>query len=98
VYPLTSTGNVSLYARLRPPTRFTSDTAQEVKLDEELMLLKSLYDYLEDDASNPGAADKFLAQYEMRLDQVRQLMEGGPFLLDEENTDIPDDWFDRNDS
>lgn len=65
--PLTTTGKVWVTYRTYPAT-FKEDDDQ-IFLDTQLLLLGTCYDVLEDDGTNPGAADKFKALF---LDALAQ--------------------------
>jgi hypothetical protein len=61
ILPVTETGDLRITYRRRP-ARFTVDE-DVILLDDELMILGSIWDIMEDDSTNPGAADKFRAMY-----------------------------------
>lgn len=42
----------------------------EVPMDDQLMILGAAYDYIEDDGTNPGQAEKFLNMFNARLLQL----------------------------
>lgn len=92
VWPRASVGFVMLHKRLYPIQSLIDNPEQDVALDDQLLILKCAYDYLEDDGSNPGAADKFLAMFDARHDQIQHELNKGPFLLDDARDDIPSEW------
>ncbi len=94
VWPRDSTEVVHIFARQRPDSFLDSPT-QEVKVDDQLMILRACYDYLEDDGNNPGAADKFLAMFEARYDQINHLLNKGPIILGYTSTTVPESWEER---
>lgn len=64
ILPMISTGTVAVTYRKRPAL-FEAD-ADTVNMDEQLMICGAAFDLLEDDATNPGAADKFRMMYDER--------------------------------
>jgi len=67
VIPATSTGKVFVSYR----TRLTAfGDAVEIPVDEQLIILGVCFDILEDDGTNPGAADKFRTFYTERMSQI----------------------------
>ncbi len=67
IIPVNSSGVVWLTYRLRPDTDWTDDTV--INMDEQLLILGTCYDMLEDDGLNPGASDKFLNMFNARVKQ-----------------------------
>lgn len=66
-WPLTSTGNVNVYARTVP-----SLASGAINFDSDCLALGAAYEYIEADASNPGLADMFRGRFEERLKTLRQ--------------------------
>ena len=91
VFPQTSTSPISLYRRKRPDS-FLDNGNVIVKIDDQLMILKAVWDYLVDDGNNPSAADKFLGLYEARLVQIQHSLNRGPIALTNEVNTIPTGW------
>ena len=79
IWPKASTGNLIVHYRVKPDD-FVSEN--EVKFDDEALILGSTYDYLEDDGTNPGATQKFQALFESRLRQLKNLRSQAPISLD----------------
>jgi hypothetical protein len=67
IAPTTTTGKVWLTYRTKPKD-FEEDH-EVVLLDQQLMILGTCWDILEDDGTNPGASDKFRGLYQ---DQIAQ--------------------------
>jgi len=67
VIPVTTTGVVSVNYRTYP-LAFDDDT--EILLDSGMLEFGACAAYLEDDASNPAAADKYRAMYDQRFNQL----------------------------
>ena len=63
ILPITSTGAVEITYRTKP-NNFVGD-GDEVDMDESLMIYGVAADILDDDGTNPGAADKFRMQADM---------------------------------
>lgn len=79
VWPKTATGTVELYGRTKPDDFTGTDT---VDFDSQCLVLGACYDFLEDDGSNPGAAEKFRNLFENRLRQLKKLRSNAPISLD----------------
>lgn len=79
IWPKTATGNIIVHYRTKPDD-FTGSS--EVNFDSETLVLGACYDYLEDDASNPGAVAKFQTLFESRLKQMKDLYQKNPISLD----------------
>lgn len=67
VIPKISTGKVYVSYRTRL-TEFIGPTV--IPIDEQLIILGVCFDILEDDGTNPGAADKFRTFYAERMSQI----------------------------
>lgn len=70
ILPVTTTGKVWITYRTKPDD-FEEDS-DEIFLDTQLLLLGTCYDVLEDDGTNPGAADKFKSMYMDALSQFNK--------------------------
>lgn len=68
VWPMTATGTLRLHVRKKPNAFVPNDV---VYLDDQALILGAVYDYLEDDGTNPNATQKFQKLYE---DRVKQLL------------------------
>lgn len=95
VWPLDRTGHVNVWYR----TRLDDDDwdiekaeTTNINLDDELLILGTVYDWLVDDASNEDAARKYQQQYEARYQQLVTLgMQHGISKYDASNG-IPTQW------
>lgn len=67
VLPYGSEQDVNIYARKRPEPFMADD---EVFMDDQVLILGTVYDFLEDDGSNPRAAQKFLQMFNERYDSL----------------------------
>lgn len=79
VWPKTATGTITVGLRTKPDAFEGDDT---VDFDEQLLILGASYDYLEDDASNPGATQKFEAMFDSRRKQWHRMLNSLPVSLD----------------
>lgn len=70
VIPLYDTGPVYVTYRTKP-ANFSNDD-DVVDMDEQLMILGTCYDMLEDDNTNPAAADKFKNMFDARVKQYQR--------------------------
>ena len=68
--PKTSTGKVYVTYRTKPKD-FEED-GDKIFMDTQLLLLGSCWDVLEDDGTNPGAADKFRILFQDALSQFNR--------------------------
>jgi hypothetical protein len=57
-YPIASTDNVIVHYREKQAA-FVDDPTATLDFDEDLLVFAAVYDYLEDDGSNPGATEKY---------------------------------------
>ncbi|MAG26316.1 hypothetical protein CMI47_12270 [Candidatus Pacearchaeota archaeon] len=79
VWPLASTGDIVVGYRTRPAT-FTSTV--EVDFDDQALILGAVFDYLEDDGTNPNATQKFQLLFEARVKQLKNNFNSAPISLD----------------
>jgi len=70
VLPVTTTGKVLVSYRTKPDD-FQED-GDEIHMDQQLLLLGSCWDVLEDDGTNPGASDKFRVLFQDALAQFNR--------------------------
>ena len=79
VWPKASTGNVIVHYRTKPADFTETDT---VDFDDQAIILGSVYDYLEDDGTNPNATEKFQSLFESRVKQLKNNLSAAPISLD----------------
>jgi hypothetical protein len=79
IWPKTSTGDINVRFRTKPDT-FTS--TDEIDFDDQALILGTVFDYLEDDGTNPNATQKFQLLFETRVKQLKNLFNDGPISLD----------------
>lgn len=70
VFPLNTTGKIYVTYRTKPDD-FEEDN-DEIFMDTQLLLLGTCWDVLEDDGTNPGAADKFRILFQDALSQFNR--------------------------
>lgn len=71
VLPINSTGDIWLTYRTKPDDFANDDDV--INMDKQLIILGTCYDMLEDDSTNPGAADKFKAMFDARVKQYQRM-------------------------
>ena len=79
VWPLAATGDIILRVRTKPGT-FTSE--DEIDFDDQSLILGSVFDYLEDDGTNPNATQKFQLLFEARVKQLKNNFNSAAISLD----------------
>ena len=89
-WPITATSTVNIHARSHPGT---FNNASVVYMDRMLLVAGATWDYLEDDATAPGAAEKFQVAFESRLQQLKELSAQHPIEFMAERNTVPDQWF-----
>ncbi len=89
-YPITSTNNIVIRARLQPTTAFGGD--EVIKIDPWLLTLGATYFYLEDDGTNPGATEKYQNLYEDRFETLRSANNDDRVILDKYSEEVPTTW------
>ncbi len=79
IWPRAATGTIEAFYRTRPATYVGVD---EVDFDDQALILGSVFDYLEDDGTNPNATQKFQLLFEARVRQLERSLDSGPIDLD----------------
>jgi len=79
VWPKTATGDITVRVRTEPDTFVLTD---EVDFDDQALILGTVFDYLEDDGTNPNATQKFQFLFEARVKQLKKEFDSGPISLD----------------
>ena len=80
LWPLTSTGKVQFHRRTLPAD-FATGSTTAIDFDSQALILGSVYDYLEDDGTNPGATDKFERMFNARVKQLGDSLDQSPIPL-----------------
>lgn len=81
VWPLSTSQNLWVYARVRPANIFT-DPDVRVNFDDIALTYKAAFDIATDDGSNPAQIDKFQTMFTSRIDQLQKQEHNQPILLD----------------
>lgn len=95
VRPINTTGDVHVWYRTKLADSVWEDGTYdtEVNMDEEVLILGSVYDFLSDDGTNERAELKFKNMFDSRLKQLRQLdMEQGLSKRSQALQSPPDRW------
>jgi len=79
IWPKTSTGTIVSQYRTKPATFVGTD---EIDFDDQALILGAVFDYLEDDGTNPNATQKFQLLFEARVKQLENMLNSGPISLD----------------
>lgn len=70
IIPANSAGPVYLTYRTKPADFVNDDDV--IDMDDQLIILGTCYDMLEDDSTNPGASDKFKNMFDARVRQFQK--------------------------
>jgi len=79
IWPKASTGKIIIQYRTKPDTFVATD---EIDFDDQALILGSVFDYLEDDGTNPNATQKFQLLFEARVQQLKNTFNSAPISLD----------------
>ena len=79
VWPRTATGIIDVHYRTKPATFQGTD---EIDFDDQALILGAVFDYLEDDGTNPNATQKFQLLFEARVKQLKKALNSAPISLD----------------
>lgn len=91
-YPVTSTENVIVHYRERQAD-FVEDTQAEIDFDVDLLVFAAVYDYLEDDGTNPGATEKYRAKLNAKFTAAKAKYGTRIIPYRKGRALIPDVWF-----
>ena len=79
IWPKAATGTIVVQYRTRPDTFVATD---EIDFDDQALILGAVFDYLEDDGTNPNATQKFQFLFEARVKQLKNTFNSAPISLD----------------
>ena len=79
VWPKASTGSIVMQYRTKPDIFTSEDT---INFDDQALILGSVYDFAEDDGTNPNATQKFQLLFEARVKQLKNNLSNAPISLD----------------
>lgn len=92
VFSANATGTVAVHARLHPGT-FVPST--QIKFDSLALELGVAWFMSEDDATNPGQANKFQVMFENRIKDLEAELSSKPISLDHSTVNYPNGWWVR---
>ncbi len=75
IVPITTTGYITVTYRTKPDPFIAND---EVKLDDDLLVCATAFNYLSDDEDAPNSIKKFAEAAAKREEQLRESMNKGP--------------------
>jgi hypothetical protein len=75
ILPITTTGTITVTYRTKPAPFIYND---EVKIDDDLLVCATAYNYLADDEDAPNSIKKFAEATAKREEQLREAMNRGP--------------------
>lgn len=90
LYPVTTTGTVYVNYRTKPDNFVNGD--DDIDLDDQLLICGTCYDILEDEGSNPAAADKFKQMFDARLNQLEKALQQFDIAEESANYNYPTEW------
>jgi predicted nuclease of predicted toxin-antitoxin system len=79
IWPKSATGNIIVQYRTKPDTFISTDN---IDFDDQALILGAVFDYLEDDGTNPNATQKFQLLFEARIKQLKNTFNSAPISLD----------------
>jgi hypothetical protein len=94
VYPIdvTATLNVWYRTRLRDDQWEEDNDDVEVVMDDELLILGTVFDYLSDDGSNTEAVTKYEKMFAKRHDQLLKAQFQNPIAKSSDQNGVPLQW------
>jgi len=90
ILPVLTTGKVWITYRTKPAD--FQDDADKIYMDMQLLLLGTCWDVLEDDGTNPGAADKFRILFQDALSQFNRQQFNIPLSLNQASRSVVNRW------
>ncbi|MBU2051508.1 MAG: hypothetical protein KKH61_21365 [Gammaproteobacteria bacterium] len=96
VYPIDQVATLNVWFRTRlTDTQWEQDnTETEVNMDDEMLILGTVFDYLSDDGSNDDATKKYLGMYQDRIKQLEKLQLQAPIAKSNDRNGYPTRWYD----
>lgn len=90
-YPITSTENVIVHYREKQAD-FIDDTTVEIDFDPDLLVFAAVYDYLEDDGTNPGATEKYRSRLNAKFTAAKAKYGTRIIPFRRGGVSVPDTW------
>ena len=91
-YPIASTDSIIVQYRERQ-TDFILDPTVTIDFDVDLLVFGVVYDYLEDDGSNPGATEKYRAKFNAKFTAAKAKYGTRIIPYRRGRALIPDSWY-----
>lgn len=91
-YPITSVGNVIVQYREKQAD-FVDDPTVEIDFDVDLLVFAAVYDYLEDDGTNPGATEKYRSRLNAKFTAAKAKYGTRIIPYRRGSALIPDAWY-----
>jgi hypothetical protein len=92
VIPPSAVGPVYIMGRTKP-SNFVMDSV--INFDATTLKLGATYQYLEDDATNPGATQKYQTLFNNRIKQLAKLLDQHGVPLSPDGGAYPSEWYTR---
>lgn len=93
IWPLAATGTITFQARVMPDDEvFLSSSSDEVPFDDLTLVYYAAWQYIENDGSNPGQAEKLKNMFEARLAQEKKNLANLPIDLDPRMAQSNSEW------
>lgn len=95
VLPIDQEATLNVWYRTRlTDNQWEQDNDEtEVNMDDEMLILGTVFDYLSDDGSNDEATKKYLGMYEARKKQMELLQFQAPISKNNDRLGIPTAWY-----
>jgi hypothetical protein len=93
VYPLEAIDDIIVVGRARPVRTGAFLLADTVPFDDLALKYYAAWEYLVDDASNAGAAEKFQGLFNARMQQLQENAFDNIVPLNSSSHDIPMEWY-----
>lgn len=91
-YPIASVDNIIVHFRERQAD-FILDPTVNIDFDIDLLVFGAVYDYLEDDGSNPGATEKYRARFNAKFTAAQAKYGSRIIPFRRGRALIPDSWY-----
>lgn len=91
-YPVASTDNIIVLYREKQAD-FVLDPTVTIDFDADLLVFGAVYEYLEDDGSNPGATEKYRQKYNAKFTAAKAKYGNRIIPFRRGRALIPDSWY-----
>jgi hypothetical protein len=96
IWPLASTGTIRVYVRTYPAVFTINTTAAQVNFDSQALIYGAVFNLLDDDGTNPAAAERYRGLYEQRAEQLTTNLDQLPHSakgIRGRGQSIPTNWY-----